>query len=256
MLSTFLPQDDLDPAAPGASAKQMPLTGGSIGGGIDADAEAGGDPAGGPYAAEVLSRPAAVLGIVAVIAVATLAGMRYFGGDLTGAAPTPGGDAAAAKIETYLAKAAHPERLSADDVMAAGNIDAIVADTDRIVAMFAADHAATQVPLEYVQRNPFEMYQPQAAPVVVPEVDPNAAQAAHDAAARQERERRTRELKRLRDDLNNLQLNGSLGSAGAIINGEVVRTGQTVGPFTVTRIEPMSVTLEASGEQFILRIGE
>ena len=234
----------------------MPLTAGGIGGGVDMDADTGGDPAGGPYAAEVLSRPAAVLGIVAVVAVATLAGMRYFGGDLAGAAPTPGGDAAAAKIETYLAKAANPERLSADDVMAAGTITAIVADTDGIVAMFAADHAATQVPLEYVQRNPFRMYEPETAPVVAPQADPHAAQAAHDAAARQERERRTSELKKLRDQLHTLKLNGSLGSTGAIINGEVVRTGQTVGPFTVTRIDPLSVTLQASGEEFILRVGE
>ncbi len=256
MLSTLL-QNPTD-ASGGSNQQppppQLPLTaGGFAGGAADADPHAGGDLAAGPYAAEVLSRPAAVLGLVAVVAVVTLAGMRYFGGDLTGTGSTRSGDAAAAKIETYLAKAAHPDRLSADDVMTRGGIDAIVADTDRIVAMFAADHAATQVPLEYVQRNPFKMYEPQPLAVVTPEVDTSAL---HEAAARQERERRTRELKALRDELNKLQLNGSLGSAGAIINGDVVRTGQSVGPFTVTRIDAMSVTLEGGGEAFILRIGD
>jgi hypothetical protein len=134
-----------------------------------------------------------------------------------------------------------------------------MSDHKKILQDLAVDHAASQVPVSEVQKNPFKMSDivPQA-PVAggPPGADPNAA--ARSAA---DRERAAAEKKRqtIHQTLAGLKVNGIIGGSNPVarISGEAVRVGDTVGEmFTVKAIKGRSVEVELEGEIYELHMDD
>lgn len=120
------------------------------------------------------------------------------------------------------------------------------ADHQKIIQDLAANHAASQVPVEEVQKNPFKMSDvvSPTAPVAGAVGDPNAA-----TRAAAERAKRDAEVKRgkVQGALAQLKVNGIIGGSNPVarISGEAVRVGDTLsdGMFTVKAIHGRSVEL-------------
>ena len=117
------------------------------------------------------------------------------------------------------------------------------ADHQKIIQDLAANHAASQVPVEEVQKNPFKMADV-VSPATVATGDPNAS-----GRAAAERAKRDVELKRgkVQGALAQLKVNGIIGGSNPVarISGEAVRVGDTLadGLFTVKAIHGRSVEL-------------
>ncbi len=120
------------------------------------------------------------------------------------------------------------------------------ADHQKIIQDLAANHAASQVPVEEVQKNPFKMVDV-VAPTPVAAGDPNAA-----GRAAAERTKRDIELKRgkVQGALAQLKVNGIIGGSHPVarISGEAVRVGDILadGLFTVKAIHGRSVELSVA----------
>ena len=119
------------------------------------------------------------------------------------------------------------------------------ADQKKILQDLAANHAASQVPVDEVQKNPFRMSDVVGAPAA-PTGDPNAA-----GRAAAERARRDAELRRgkVQGALAQLKINGIIGGSNPVarISGEAVRVGDTIGDppmFRVKAIHGRSIDLE------------
>ncbi len=136
------------------------------------------------------------------------------------------------------------------------------ADHQKIIEDLAANHAASQVPVEEVQKNPFKMSDvvSPAAPVAGAKGDPNAA-----GRAAADRARRDAELKRgkVHGALSQLKVNGIIGGSNPVarVSGEAVRIGDTLaeGMFTVKAIHGRSVELElvnGDGQTFELTMDD
>lgn len=121
-----------------------------------------------------------------------------------------------------------------------------VADHQKIIQDLAANHAASQVPVEEVQKNPFKMSDV-VSPAPVAAGDPNAA-----GRAAAERAKRDVELKRgkVQGALAQLKVNGIIGGSHPVarISGEAVRVGDILadGLFTVKAIHGRSVELSVA----------
>lgn len=155
-----------------------------------------------------------------------------------------------AKIEQALAKLSRPGEMSADDPLTPGNLANLNQNTDAIVAIFQDDVSARQVPLEYVQKDPFELFQPPAEIAVVttrtgPTMEELEAQKRAAALAAREQALRA-ELQRMRCDA----IMGDL----VMINGNALRRGMKVGNFTVVDIKASSVVLRADDLSYELKI--
>jgi biotin carboxyl carrier protein len=178
-----------------------------------------------------------LLGVIGVAA-ATLYAMRVGG-------HVDVNDASLVGVETKIEQAL--ARLKADGAPATGlsaeQLATMFKDTDEVVATFAADLTRKQVTLDYLQKNPFELFSPDG-----PKEVKTADQAALDQAkvARQ---------KKLKAELDTMKLQ-SLMSGGAtrlaVVAGKVVREGDQVGSFTVTGISSAGVLLTADGNTWTL----
>ena len=131
------------------------------------------------------------------------------------------------------------------------------ADHQKILQDLAANHAASQVPVDEVQKNPFRMSDV-VSPVATstPSGDPSAA-----SRAAAERARHDAELKRGRVEsaLAQLKVNGIIGGSNPVarISGEAVRVGDTVGEiFTVTAIHGRGVELTHEGATYELSMDD
>ncbi|MCC7408218.1 MAG: hypothetical protein IT442_09110 [Phycisphaeraceae bacterium] len=177
-----------------------------------------------------------------LVAGGSLYAMRLSRGDLTKSTNT----SVEAKIEQALAKLTRPEALRDKDPLRPDNLKSVFQDTEAVVNMFSSDPAERQVPAHLLKKNPFRLYNPQPT-----DVDDGS-----------DGRRAEQELARLRDklarDYKKLTLNGI--NAGripiAVINGEMYRQGDKVGPFVIQsiRTEDFAVTLESSGLIFTLRM--
>lgn len=123
------------------------------------------------------------------------------------------------------------------------SIDALFNDADQVVALFTNDPLKSQVSVEDLSKNPFEL-------MVVEEADPEEPEKTAVAVDHEKIENR----KKLDAEFSGLKLQSLLhGSKSlAVISGKVVRAGDTVGSFTVESIDQAGVKLTAADEAFTL----
>lgn len=238
---TRIPKMDMGGAPNEDEPKTMSLLGGVAGGGgggfggmSDADLAAM-DNAG---KSGLLNQNVLIVVAVVLVAAGTLYAMRLTQGDLK-----PQIDKAVeGRIEDALVKLANRDKLDPNNPIRSENIDELFRDTESILGMFSADVAATQVPIEYVKKNPFELTGKADGGVVVPVNDGEKA--------------RARRRAQLESELSNYKLNSvMLGTRKiAIIGSDFKQEGDTLGSFKVEKIEELSVTLSAEGETFQLTI--
>ena len=175
-----------------------------------------------------------------VIAVGSLYAMRWGQGELVDDSSSKKVEA---KMEKILAKLSNPAAMQDSDPLREQNLQALFKDTDAIVTMLSVSHTENQVPVEYVQKNPFELAIVKAEEEALPK----------PANDRQRMQR----LKELETELSRLQLQTVMKGKGApiaIIGGEFYRPGATIGSFTITNVDAstLTVTLTAEGQQFVL----
>ncbi len=183
-----------------------------------------------------------LLGLVLVVATGALIAMRKGGAARIDQSI---GDVEL-KIETALAQLGVGAAADPDDPRA----KLLRADTDAVIARFMANPAEQQVPIHFVQKNPFALF-PEARPVV------DAPQPNKPVASFADRQREAR-LQKLRTEFDQLRLQTVMNGRRpmAVISGKVVRASDRIGSFTVTSIEPMTVTLTAEGNTYRLSMDQ
>jgi len=128
----------------------------------------------------------------------------------------------------------------------------LIGGTRSLVQMFTSFTSKNQVPLDELKTNPFRFA---ARPPTHSQQTAEQQKAAE--LARFAEEARRQRVEQLKAEFPKLRLQSVVtGPAGkrAMINSTVVGVGDTVGPFTVAKIEPRRVILTAEGETFILEI--
>lgn len=187
-----------------------------------------------------LSQGTMLILVVCVIAAGTLYGMRLsqrkVGSDRHSREVEK-------KIDEALAKIDAPSGLDKSSPLNSDRLNDLFKDTDDIVSMFAADTTQRQVPIQFIKKNPFVLpiYQAiEVAPVI-------------DTAAAMNRAKQ-KLLEELQKEFESLHLQSVMGGDRpvAIIDGDLVQPGQSIGSFTVTSIEDLTVKLESSGQSFEL----
>lgn len=223
-------------------ATTMPLVGGVLRpddlpetSGADIDAAAGGSSA---------ARGTLLVLLVFAIGVGALCLMRR-----NQLEDTPSKDAKQAEekvdhaLERLATSFAAAEGDSADTPSAGGQNN-----TEAIVAMFAADPAKQQVPLQYLKRNPFLL----VAPTVEPEVKPDTKAPVGRSSASQKKDRLDQLNKRFAAMHLQTVMQGKFPMA--IIDGQIVKAGSSIGPFKVEAIEKRTVILKSEGREFKLNM--
>ncbi len=184
-----------------------------------------------------ISQGTLILLLVAAIAGGTLYAMRLSQGELNANAVST---EVMKKIETALARttAGVTPGATSGGTAQVTPVRSTFRDTESIVKVFNADVSKSQVPIEYVQRNPFAL-----AVETTVEATPGKPSTT-DAV-------RLRELqKKLESEFNGLKLQSVMASARipvVVIDGQFYKEGQQVGSFTITRIHDRGVDLQAEG---------
>lgn len=121
----------------------------------------------------------------------------------------------------------------------AQDINSLFGDLDKLVDQFEVDPTKKQVPIDYVQKNPFELRS-------LTNQNSDKNDKSNNPANSEERARAAR-LKSLQDELAKMNLQSIITGKDniAMITGNVVRAGNRVGNFKVTAIHPQVVELEA-----------
>ncbi|TVQ31714.1 MAG: hypothetical protein EA376_08605 [Phycisphaeraceae bacterium] len=122
---------------------------------------------------------------------------------------------------------------------------------DRVMSGLRRSELLVQIPLEEIQRNPFQLGEKPEETVTVPDTRLSEAE-----ILRRQREQRDREV---RATLSALRLNSIISGHIPIarISGRPYRIGDTVADvFIIRSIHARSVDLDADGEIFTLSIGE
>jgi hypothetical protein len=153
------------------------------------------------------------------------------------------------QTELFAGEAAAELESKIDEALA-GNLIAAKDDaqnTDEIVSMFSTDPARQQVPLQYVQRNPFIL--PTPPPTEAP-AEPAAPSPTDEA------QRRAQRVAELKMEIARLKLQTVMQGRFpmAIINGEIVKVGQKLGSFRIDKITERSVELSAGEYQVTLHM--
>lgn len=222
------------------SEKSLSLMGGVVG------------PEGLPEASDFNAPPEGKRGIshgtllilaVMIVAACTLYVMRHGQVDMT---TSPGAREVEAKIEQALAKLSKPDALSPDDPLVQSNLKTLFRDTNAIVAMFSRDVSQRQVPIDYIKKNPFVM--------------PSYRVAAPSATGSPDRGERneTAQHRKMLAEFKELKLQTIMKGRVpiAVINGQFLQIGQSMGVFKVKSINGLTVQLEAGGETFTLTMEE
>ncbi|MCC5831195.1 MAG: hypothetical protein JJU36_17280 [Phycisphaeraceae bacterium] len=196
---------------------------------------------------KLFSHGSMLLVLVAVIAAGAIFAMRQTTTVGTGHTVDR---AVEAKIEQALAKLSRPHAMSPDDPLAPDNLSTMNQETDAIVALFHDDVTERQVPLEYVQKDPFVLYQPPAEIEVSvgpqgPSLEEIEAQKRAAAIAARERA--------LREELRRMRCDAIMGDL-VMINGTALRRGMTIGSFTIVEVRRSSVILRADDFGFRLHM--
>ena len=182
-----------------------------------------------------------ILGGVALVAVGAIFAMRMTQGSLTDA----GSAEAAAKIEQVYIKLTSGQ-MSQDDPLRAENITDLLSDTDEAVAMFTRDYASQQVPVEYVQKNPFMLNLPKSATPAVDRTPEN-------------NKKREEQLRRLRDSARRLTINSIMAGTNprVFINNDMYSVGDEIDAFVIDQIDRHNIILstEVMGKRYRFRLG-
>lgn len=185
-----------------------------------------------------ISQGTLIILLVVVIAAGSLYAMRLGQGDLSSNGVSAD---VMKKIETALARA-NPTAATGASVQNV-SMHASFRDTESIVNMFNTDVTRHQVPLDYVQKNPFAL--PAQQPVTVENTGPNPADATRMREHQAKLEAQSKKL-----TLQSVMANARIPVV--VIDGQFYKTGQQVGPFTITRIHDRGIDLEADGLKFEL----
>ncbi len=181
------------------------------------------------------------------VAAALIYTMRVSQGEISSTASTL---EAEAKIDQALARLTSSQDLPEDDLLRSENLDEIFRDTDLIISMFSSDLTSQQVPIEYLQCNPFivTLANSDSATEILP-----AAQYGD-----QRRKKAQQRMQELNTELAGLKLQTVIiGNVNvAVINDDLYQKNHAVGSFKVTKIIKMSVDLEADGQTFSLSMSQ
>ena len=173
-----------------------------------------------------------LLALIVLVAVGGLLVMRWTQSDLSAVEIA---EDVEARIEVALTKFANPDMVPKGDPLRKQNVDALLNDTDDILKKFTGDPTVHQVPIEYVKKNPFTL--PEAENPEPDSVGPVASST-----------RSRREV--LEQELDKLKLESVIGGNMplAVINGQFVKAGQSVGGFTLTKVGSGSRSVEMASE--------
>lgn len=185
-----------------------------------------------------VSQGTMIILLVVLIAAGSLYAMRIGQGDLSaGGVPTE----VMTKIEAALAR--NSPTATAQASVQKASMKAAFRDTESIVSMFNSDITKRQVPIEYVQKNPF------ALPIQAKSEVALSADNPSDAL-------RIKELQRkLQTEFDKFSLQSVMANARipvVVIDGEFFKAGQTIGSFTIVKIHDRGVDMTADGVTFTL----
>jgi len=178
-----------------------------------------------------------LLGVVLVVAAAVLFLMRK-----TGAATI---DQSLASVELKIEQALAQVGVGQAGENPGKGIEALLRNSDDVIAMFVNDPSNKQVSPDNLKKNPF--YRHVASKATDDPVDMVPVVTAED------RQRKLR-LEQLRAELSKLTLQTVMRGRTpiAVISNKVVREQDKLGSFTVVAIEPMAVVLTAEGNSYRL----
>jgi len=217
------------------------LSGGGEAGFAEGDAPLGLHAAG-KEGRNVLGQTTLMIVIVAIVAAGSLYGMRVLQKD------TPTNDkedkALVAKLDNWLTKA-DSGAFAPDDATNPANLRSLMGDTSEVLRVLNIKAAEHQVPIEYVQKNPFTFTFDEGEANADAPYDPGM----HDRALAARRQQ-------LQAALSKYQVGSiMLGKRNvAMINGEMYQVGDYLGEFVVEEIQSMTVLLRAGQEKFTLSI--
>lgn len=150
-----------------------------------------------------------------------------------------------ARIEQAIAKLMNKDAMAENDSLSRKNIDSLFERPEHMMDVLNADPSRKQVPLEFVQKNPFMLPSSKA---VAAEVSEGPAPV------------RTNEIsRRIEKELKELKLQSVMNGGRtpvALINNQLVQPGQTLGSFTVKAITGMTVELAIEDKVFKLNMEE
>lgn len=147
-----------------------------------------------------------------------------------------------ARIEQAIAKLMNKEAMSENDPLHKRNLDNLMEEPAAVMSVLNADPTRKQVPLEFVQKNPFTL--PSARVTTITSAAPT---------------RTGDPLRKLENELKDLKLQSVMNGGRtpvALINNQLVQPGQTLGSFTVKAITGMTVELVAGEHVFKLNMEE
>jgi len=178
-----------------------------------------------------------LLAIVLVVAAAVLFLMRK-----TGSATI---DQSLASVELKIEQALAQVGVGQAGKAGGHGVDALLRNSDDVIAMFVNDPSKKQVPPDNLKKNPF--YRPVKAKAGQTPVE------ASPVVTAEELQRQNR-LRQLRGELTKLTLQTVMRGKTpvAVISNKVVREQDKLGSFTVVTIEPMAVVLTAEGNSYRL----
>ena len=153
-------------------------------------------------------------------------------------------------IDDWLRQAKGPAASGTQAPGAPAALDALLDDTDEMLASFVDDPEERQVPLEYVKKNPFMLPEDPPPAPAVPVAVATAPKPADEGRARDQQRRRL-----LEQEYGRLKLQAIMSSRTrpmAMVDGQVVGIGHRIGSFTVKRIGTRTVELSAGDETFVI----
>ncbi|MEM0913092.1 MAG: hypothetical protein AAGB29_01695 [Planctomycetota bacterium] len=151
----------------------------------------------------------------------------------------------ASRIDLALGKLTNAQVMADDDPYSNASVNRLFSNTDRVLAIFAADPAEKQVPVEYIKKNPFSLRVQRVAE------ETGEAEPQIDLAAQKRLAELQQALKRLE-----LQSVVDMRVPVAVINGEMYRKGDRIDAFYVSAISSkhQAVQLKADDQKFVLRM--
>lgn len=147
------------------------------------------------------------------------------------------------KIEQTLIQLSNRQLISPESGVHGDHIAWVRDGGQAILKLLQDDGVEKQVPIEFVKKNPFRLA------VVAKATLPDEPVVAVDTAAIQR-------IRKAREEFAKLRLQTVMKGRpnAAVINDEIYREGQKIGLLTVTRIDPLSVTLSVEGQDFVLKM--
>ncbi|MEM1211658.1 MAG: hypothetical protein AAGI68_05100 [Planctomycetota bacterium] len=243
-LPGLAPEALTDEATPDDDPQSMPLMAGlGAMGGNNENAD--------PLALDATPKPKklspTVLALVTVLGIsaAALFAMKMTSGPQSVDASTAD---AIAQIDSALQRFSNPDKVAANDPLHPDNLEAIY-NTSDLIEQFDLDRTEKNVPVNEVQKNPFRLEAQKAAEPVDPDAALKAAEAARMKAEAEK-------LAAIRSELQTLTLQSVMNGPNpiAVINGDFLRVGATIGSFKIARIDRLTVTLEADGTSYKLSV--